>query len=222
MMKNYKINKHDGLWKFILIAFIVIIILLILFPPKHQNNVVSPKIDNINPNNNFYTEIPVDTCNLSGKRESMAKVDIGVDTDTITRNYFGYTNHNGQLIKVDAEQLFLQTKEEEKHKGRYCKDEAKVPGTENEKYDQGHVIADSLGGASNAYNITPEVAQVNRKGGQQYNLEQEFIKILKEGGSITNLVVLITYPDEHTMTPSSYEFRWVQNASSRSLIIDNR
>ena len=117
--------------------------------------------------------------------------------------------------------MFLQTKEEEKHKGRYCKDEARVPGTEQPDLDQGHVIADSLGGASNAYNITPQKSNVNSTGGRQYNLEQEFLSLLKSGGRITDVIVLITYPNETTKTPSSYEFRWVQNGSSRSLMIDN-
>lgn len=59
-------------------------------------------------------------------------------------------------------------------------------------------------------------------GGSQYNLEQEFISLLKSGVKITDVVILITYPNKTTMTPSSYEFRWVQNGSSRSLIIDNK
>ena len=174
------------------------------------------------PDNTYITTITVDTCDLCGKRQPNVRVDIGVDTSQINREYFGYTNKHSQLVKVEAKELFLQTKDEEQHKGRYCKDEAKVPGTEKPDLDEGHVIADSLGGASNAYNITPQKASVNRDGGSQYNLEQEFISLLKSGVRITDVVVLITYPDEHTMTPSSYEFRWVQNGSSRSLTIDNK
>ena len=174
------------------------------------------------PDNNYVTTLSIDTCDLSGKRQPNVRVDIGVDTTQINREYYGYTNKNSQLVKVEAKELFLQTKEEEKHKGRYCKDEAKVPGTEKPDLDEGHVIADALGGASNAYNITPQKSNVNRTGGSQYNLEQELISLLKSGVRITNVVVLITYPDDHTMTPSSYEFRWSQNESNRSLIIDNK
>lgn len=174
------------------------------------------------PDNNYVTTLSIDTCDLSGKRQPNVRVDVGVDTSQINREYFGYTNKHSQLVKVEAKELFLQTKEEEKHKGRYCKDEARVPGTEQPDLDQGHVIADSLGGASNAYNITPQKSNVNRQGGSQYNLEQEFLSLLRNGTRITDVVVLITYPNETTMTPSSYEFRWVQNGSSRSLIIDNK
>lgn len=174
------------------------------------------------PDNNYVTTLSIDTCDLSGNRQPNVRVDIGVDTTQINREYYGYTNKHSQLVKVEAKELFLQTKEEEQHKGRYCKDEAKVPGTEKPDLDEGHVIADALGGASNAYNITPQKSNVNRTGGSQYNLEQEFISLLKSGVRITDVVVFITYPDDHTMTPSSYEFRWVQNESSRSLIIDNK
>ena len=50
--------------------------------------------------------------------------------------------------------------------GRYCNDEAKVPGVEEPDLDEGHVIADSLGGVSNAYNITPQNSTLNRHGDQ--------------------------------------------------------
>lgn len=187
---------------------------------KKVESVVSNPVTSTD--NNYITTLSIDTCDLSGNRQPNARVDIGVDTSQINREYFGYTNKHTQLVKVEAKELFLQTKEEEKHKGRYCKDEAKVPGTEQPDLDQGHVIADSLGGASNAYNITPQKSNVNREGGTQYKLEQEFISLLRNGTRITDVVVLITYPNETTMTPSSYEFRWIQNGSSRSLIIDNK
>lgn len=173
-------------------------------------------------NNNFENrEITVKTCDLSGDRLANVKVDIGVDTDNITRNYYGYTNQYKQLIFVEAEELFLQTKEEEQYNGRYCKDEAKVKGTESKTLDEGHVIADSLGGSSNAYNITPQSSFVNREG-SQYKLEQEFISILKSGSRITNLQINISYPDTTTQTPSKYEFKWNQNGSYRSLEFDNK
>lgn len=191
---------------------------------KNVEAVVDNPVNNpvTSPDNNYITTLSIDTCDLSGKRQPNVRVDVGVDTSQINREYFGYTNKHSQLVKVEAKELFLQTKEEEKHKGRYCKDEARVPGTEQPDLDQGHVIADSLGGASNAYNITPQKSNVNRGGGSQYNLEQEFLSLLKSGVRITDVVVLITYPNETTKTPSSYEFRWVQNGSNRSLIINNK
>jgi beta-N-acetylhexosaminidase len=51
---------------------------------------------------------------------------------------------------------------------RYNKSKANVSGTENSNLNQGHVIADSLGGVSNAYNITPQDSVLNRHGDQAY------------------------------------------------------
>ena len=163
-----------------------------------------------------YLSNDVDTCDISGFRKANAKIDIGVDTKKITRNYYGYTNEYSQLVKVTADKLILQTKEEGIYDGRYCQDEAKVSGTEKKDYDEGHVIADSLGGASNAYNITPQKSNVNRKGGKQYELEEKFRNILANGGEITNLNVDIIYDNKVTQTPSKYIFSWVENGNQRN------
>ena len=171
---------------------------------------------------NLPNALQVDKCNLSGKREKNVVVDIGVDTSKINREYLAYTNEFGQLVKVEAKELILQTTPEELSNGRYCNDEAKVPGTEKKDYDEGHVIADSLGGASNAYNITPQKSNVNRKGGQQYELEQEFLKILKEKGTIKNVIVNIEYENNETQIPSKYFFSWEQNGSHRKLEFENK
>lgn len=65
-----------------------------------------------------------------------------------------------------AEEILLQNDETEDvtSAGRYYHDEAKVPGVEHSDLDEGHVIADSLGGVSNAYNITPQDSILNRHG----------------------------------------------------------
>ncbi|WP_239992629.1 hypothetical protein [Trichococcus alkaliphilus] len=47
-------------------------------------------------------------------------------------------------------------------------DEAKVPGTENSNLDEGHVIADSIVGVVNAYNITQQDSVLNRYEDQAY------------------------------------------------------
>ena len=114
----------------------------------------------------------------------------------------------------------LQTKAEENHNGRLCDDEADVSGTEKKEYDQGHIIADALGGVSNAYNITPENSYLNRKG-SKYNLEQEWINALRNNQKITNVKVEIIYPNNYTLTPSKYKYSWEVDGSKRSLEIDN-
>ena len=66
--------------------------------------------------------------------------------------------------------------------------EADVPGTERSYLDQGHVIADSLGGVSNAYNITPQDSTLNRHGDQAY-----MEKVIRDAGGVTNFVAKISY-----------------------------
>ena len=101
-----------------------------------------------------YALIEVYGGELSGYRAANVVVDIGFGD----REYWAYTNEFGQLVRVVAAEIILQDDATEpvNSNGRYYDDEANVSGTENSNLDQGHVIADSLGGVSNAYNITPQ------------------------------------------------------------------
>ncbi|MDM8534021.1 hypothetical protein QUF55_04860 [Clostridiaceae bacterium HSG29] len=128
-------------------------------PIKKEIVVEKIKEENIENNQenldfNGYTLIEVDGGNLSGHREPNVVVDIGFGE----REYWAFTNEYGQLVRVIAKNVILQNDNTEDvlSTGRYFRDEAKVPGTESLDLDEGHVIADSLGGVSNAYNITPQ------------------------------------------------------------------
>ncbi len=143
--------------------------------------------------------ISADACDLSGWRQANAVVDIGYGD----RVYWAYTNEYGQLVKVVADEIILQTAEEESSNGRYCSDEAKVPGTEDSDLDEGHVIADSLGGVSNAYNITPQNSTLNRHGDQAYMEDT-----IRDAGGATNFVAEITYPNTETQIPSHYKYTY--------------
>ena len=89
---------------------------------------------------------------------------MAVDVGYGDREYWAFTNEYGQLIVILADKITRQNESTEVMlgDGRYCADEARVVGTEDPNLDQGHVIADSLGGVSNAYNITPENSNLNR------------------------------------------------------------
>lgn len=145
--------------------------------------------------------IIVDGGNLSGHREPNVRVNIGFGN----REYWGFTNEHGQLIRVIADAIILQddTTESIKSNGRYYHDEAKVPGVENSSLDEGHVIADSLGGVSNAYNITPQDSILNRHGDQAY-MERN----IRQAGGATNFEAIITYPDTETQIPSKYRYTY--------------
>lgn len=76
---------------------------------------------------------------------------------------------HGQPVKVVAAEIITQDSGEPMmESGRYYSDEAKVPGIEIEYLDEGHVIGDTLGGVSNAYNITPQYSTLNRYRNQVY------------------------------------------------------
>lgn len=164
-----------------------------------------------------YKTVNVSACNLSGNRQKNAKVDIGYGT----RNYYAYTNSSGQLTSVTAKDIKLQSKSETKKNGRYCTDEAKVKGTESSKFDQGHVIADSLGGVSNAYNITPQASNVNRAGGKQYQIEQEILKAEKAGKQVRDFKATMKYPNSKTQTPSSYTISYKISGKAYTYTFNN-
>lgn len=145
-----------------------------------------------------HERIEVDGGDLSGERRPRVVVDIGYGD----REYWGFTNEYGQLVTVIAKEIVLQDERRERvtSSGRYYPDEARVPGTQLKEYDQGHVIADSLGGVSNAYNITPQSSFVNRKGPQA-----EMEKRIRDNKGCSDFVCFIRYPDEDTQIPESYE-----------------
>ncbi|MCP6324219.1 hypothetical protein NL453_27725, partial [Klebsiella pneumoniae] len=89
----------------------------------------------------------VDGGDVSGYREANIVVDIGYGD----REYWAFTNEHGQLELVVAAEIIVQDDSSEPvlSSGRYYSDEAKVPGVESDILDEGHVIADSLGGVSN-------------------------------------------------------------------------
>lgn len=161
-----------------------------------------------------YQKIEVDACDLSGKREKNVVVDIGFGN----REYWAFTNDFGQLVKVTAEEITVQIDATEKvlKSGRYCEDEAKVPGTEKKNLDEGHVVADSLGGVSNAYNITPQDSVLNRHGNQPY-----FEKAVRDAGGCKNFTATITYPNEKTQVPSTYKLECEINGNIKVVEFEN-
>lgn len=155
-------------------------------------------------NNNLFSGfklIEVDGGDLSGHREPNVVVDIGYGD----REYWAFTNESGQLIRVIADEIVLQNDRTEPvtSSGRYYSDEAKVPGVERADLDEGHIIADSLGGVSNAYNITPQNSTLNRHGDQAYMEDA-----IRKAGGATNFEAIIIYPNTETQIPSHYKYTY--------------
>ena len=161
-----------------------------------------------------YRLIEVDGGDMSGYREANVVVDIGFGD----REYWAFTNEYGQLVRVIADEIILQNDNTEPvtSSGRYYSDEAKVPGVERDDLDEGHIIADSLGGVSNAYNITPQDSTLNRHGDQAY-----MEKVIRDAGGATNFEAIITYPNTETQIPSSYQYTYFLNGNKIVDTFDN-
>lgn len=157
-------------------------------------------IEEVEPVFDGYTLLEVDGGDISGVRQPNVVVDVGYGD----REYWAFTNEHGQLVRVIAAEIILQDDNEPlMESGRYYSDEAKVPGVEHDQLDEGHVIADSLGGVSNAYNITPQDSTLNRHGDQAY-----MESVIRSAGGVTDFEAIITYPDTTTHIPSSYQYTY--------------
>lgn len=157
------------------------------------------------PDTENYKLIEVDGGDTSGHREPNVVINIGYGD----REYWAYTNEYGQLVRVVAKEIIIQddSTEDVNADGRYYSRMADVPGVGADTgYDRGHVIADSLGGVANAYNITPQEATLNRHGDQAY-MERNIL----EAGGATDFEAIITYPNTETQIPSKYKYTYTIN-----------
>lgn len=198
---------------------IIIIILVFILSGCSIKQVPPPEVNKELYNNK---EIKVTPCNTSGKREANVKVDVGYDSKYANREYYAYTNEYSQVVLVEAEEIILQSNTQEKvtEEDRYCEDEAKVDGVESDSLDEGHIIADSLGGVSNAYNITPQSSYQNRDG-EQYQMEDEIRTALENGKEVTNFQAIISYSDNETQIPSSYYYSFEINGVEHVYSFEN-
>ncbi|MFC0188619.1 DNA/RNA non-specific endonuclease [Fictibacillus aquaticus] len=176
----------------------------------------TPAVTSVNGDFDYskYPPIVVDGGDMSGYREQSVRVDIGFGD----REYWAFTNEYGQLIRVEAKKIIIQNPNTEHvtSSGRYYSDEAKVPGTESQELDEGHVIADSLGGVSNAYNITPQDSILNRHGDQAY-----MEKVIRDAGGCTDFVAVIQYPNTQTQIPNHYKYTYKIQGRSVTDEFDN-
>lgn len=176
--------------------------------------------NNLNLNDDVLT-VEVEACDFAGQRQPNVKVDIGYDSDYANREYWAYTNAQSQLVYVHADKIIAQNdKLEIPGKNRYCSDEADVKGTEDSNLDKGHVIADSLGGVSNAYNITPQDSYLNRYG-EQADFEDDIRQALYDNKDVTDFNANIIYADK-SMTPVSYKIDYKINGKQQSYNFDNK
>lgn len=179
---------------------------------QHQNS--TENISKAELSFDGYKELKIDGGDLGGYREANVVVDIGFGA----REYWAFTNEYGQLVRVVADKIIPQDDKLEPvlSGGRYYNDEAGVLGTERPDMDKGHIIADSLGGVSNAYNITPQNSILNRNGDQAY-----MEKVIRDAGGCTDFEANISYPDKTTQIPSHYHYTYTINGNVITEDFDN-
>lgn len=138
------------------------------------------------------------------ERTANVVVSIGATDDGVPREYYAVTNSTGQLVEVIARDIIVQNDDTEtvSDKGRYCDYLPFVPGA-GKGFDRGHVIADSLGGQSNLYNLAPQNATLNRHGDQAFIENQ-----IRKAGGAADFHVVLTYPDSHSDVPSRYSIAY--------------
>ncbi len=183
-----------------------------------------------------------DQQNLVDWREPNAKVDVGFDSTeetlpkgetwngySVTRDYWGYTNSNEQLVFVQADEIILQDDilEEPWEEGihRYSSSVSSVDGTGESytsgdvagKYDRGHVIADSLGGMSIAYNVTPEDSVINQTGTQA-----DFEGDIRSHGGAKYFKADIKYPNKKTNVPVKYYISYIVDDEYKEYTFSNQ
>ena len=138
------------------------------------------------------------------EREANVVARIGATDDGVPREYYAVINSTGQLVEVIAREIVVQNDDTETvtDDGRYCKRLPYVPGA-GKGFDRGHVIADSLGGQSNLYNLTPQNSTLNRHGDQAFIEDQ-----IRKAGGAADFHAVITYPDAHSDVPSRYSIAY--------------
>ena len=180
--------------------------------PSSQSNIAG----DVHPDTVNYKLIKVDGGDTSGYRQANVVVNIGHGN----REYWAYTNQYGQLVRVVAKEIIVQNDATENvtSDGRYYSKMADVPGVGADLgYDRGHVIADSLGGVANAYNITPQEATLNRHGDQAY-MERN----IRDAGGATDFEAIITYPNTETQTPSHYQYTYTIKGNTVTDSFENK
>lgn len=134
-------------------------------------------------------ELKVSTCSYNVSRKPNVKVNIGYGS----RQYFAYTNEYGQLAYISADEIIVQDESTESvnDSGQYCDGPAQISGDSGTTAKT--VISDSLGAASNSYNVIPA-------GNVYSGLESIENEILANGGA-TEFKAYFTYETTDSTTP---------------------
>jgi hypothetical protein len=138
---------------------------------------------------------------LSGYRESKVVVDIGFGN----REYWAFINEYGQLVRVIADEHQSDSIKPVLSSGRYFSNEAKVPGVESNVLSEGHILADPLGGVSNAYNIPLHKIVHSTDKVIKFTWKVRIVRQLE----LLIFEAIFTYPNTEKQIPSSYQYTFI-------------
>lgn len=128
-------------------------------------------------------------------------------------------NEDGSLKEnenYEANQYFYQTDEHGRlescagnlrlEKGtRNEQAQREVGGEDREEYDDGgHLIASRFGGSGEIDNLVPMSQDINRPGGEWYELEDSWADELDKGNEV-NVQIYIEYDDDESQRPSGFD-----------------
>lgn len=101
------------------------------------------------------------------------------------------TDHKGRIKEVYADDLSLQNGGRNSYAQRTVGREDRLPDD-----DGGHLIARAFGGSKDIDNLVPQSKYINRsfkENGEWYNMEKEWLKVLKGGGEVKNIKIEVEY-----------------------------
>lgn len=80
-----------------------------------------------------------------------------------------------------------------------------VGGEDREAYDDGgHLIASRFGGSGELDNLVPQMQDINRRGGEWYDLEESWADELSKGNEV-NVQIYMEYDDDDSKRPTGFD-----------------
>ncbi|MBC1725041.1 ribonuclease YeeF family protein [Listeria seeligeri] len=118
-------------------------------------------------------EVPYGEHIIKGKG---GRKELAPHTRYVTEDGYKYTTDElGRVVDVEADSLVLKTAERNEGMQRAAGREDRLPDD-----DGGHLIGSQFNGPGDIDNLVAQNRQINRSGGEWYNMEQEWANALKE------------------------------------------
>ena len=128
------------------------------------------------------------------------------------------TDHKGCIKEVYADDLSLHDGGRNTYAQRTVGREDRLPDD-----DGGHLIARAFGGSKDIDNLVPQSKYINRsfkENGEWYNMEKDWQKAIKGGGTIKNIKIEVQY-ESHSQRPTAFQVKYEMNNKKYERNIEN-